>query len=412
MTLTLIGDTIISFFLTLFADALGRKATLALGAALMAGSGAIFALFGNYWVLLAAAIFGVISPSGNEIGPFRAIEESTLAQLTPAANRSDIYAWYSLIGTAGAACGMMVTGWLIHYMRYQLQWSEVETYKAVFWGYAVFGMIKFFLALALSKKCELEKKPVPAADPETAPLLGDDAEDMEPKKSKFRSWLPDISAESRVIVFSLCILFALDAFASGLAPLSWVTWYFKKKFQLEDGRLGSLFFTTSIIAAASMLLASSIAKRIGNIQTMVFTHLPSAIFLALIGIPNSLPFAMMFLILRSCTQSMDVAPRSAFLAAVILPAERTAVMGLINVVKTSSQSLGPFITGLLANKNLFWVAFLCAGSLKACYDLGMLAVFAGHKTREEVDEERRAEEERAEQEEILRETESGDPSER
>lgn len=109
---------------------------------------------------------------------------------------------------------------------------------------------------------------------------------------------------------------------------------------------------------------------------------------------------------------MDVAPRSAFLAAVILPAERTAVMGLINVVKTSSQSLGPFITGLLANKNMFWVAFLCAGCLKACYDLGMLAVFAGHKTREEVDEERRAEEERAEQEERLRESESGDPAQR
>jgi sugar phosphate permease len=161
-----------------------------------------------------------------------------------------------------------------------------------------------------------------------------------------------------------------------------------------------------------MLVASSIAKRFGNIKTMVFTHLPSAIFLALIGIPDSLPFAMMFLILRSCTQSMDVAPRSAFLAAVILPTERTAVMGLINVVKTFSQALGPAITGLLANKNLFWIAFLSAGSLKACYDLGMLAVFAGHKTPEEVDEERRAEVERAEQDEALRETESGDPTER
>src|ERR1700743_3353776 len=119
---------------------------------------------------------------------------------------------------------------------------------------------------------------------------------------------------------------------------------------------------------------------------MVFTHLPSAIFLALIGVPNSLPWAMIFLILRSCTQSMDVAPRSAFLAAVILPHERTAVMGLFNVVKTSSSSLGPFLTGVLASRKLFWVAFLLAGSLKACYDIGMLAVFAGHKTPEEVDE--------------------------
>jgi hypothetical protein len=109
---------------------------------------------------------------------------------------------------------------------------------------------------------------------------------------------------------------------------------------------------------------------------------------------------------------MDVAPRSAFLAAVILPTERTAVMGLINVVKTSSQALGPSITGLLANRGLFWVAFLSAGILKACYDLGMLAVFAGHKTPEDLAEERRQEEESAEEEERLRESESGDPNER
>ncbi|KAE9377095.1 MFS general substrate transporter [Stipitochalara longipes BDJ] len=409
MTLTLVGDVCISFLLTIFADALGRKAILALGAGLMTVAGTMFALFSNYWILLIAAIVGVISPSGNEIGPFRAIEESTLAQLTPPANRGDIYAWYSLIGTAGSACGMMVCGWLLNYMMSNLEYDQVAAYRAVFWGYAAVGLIKLCLAMALSKACEAEKKQAPpAADPETAPLLGDGAEDEEPKKKQSRllALLPEISKESRIIVVNLCILFALDAFASGLAPLSWVIWFFKKKFDLKDGMLGSLFFSTSIIAAASMLVASSIAKRFGNIKTMVFTHLPSAIFLALIPVPNSLPFATMFIVLRSCTQSMDVAPRSAFLAAVVLPHERTAVMGAINVVKTSAQSLGPTITGLLAHNNLFWVAFVTAGSLKATYDLGMLAVFAGHKTREERDEEQR----QAEEDEQLRESE--DPNER
>ena len=164
---------------------------------------------------------------------------------------------------------------------------------------------------------------------------------------------------------------------------SWVTYYFKRKFNLAEGKLGSLFFVTSIIAAISILVASSIARRIGNVKTMVFTHLPSSIFLGLIGVPSSLPTAMALVILRSCTQSMDTAPRSAFLAAVVLPNERTAVMGTINVVKTSSQSLGPLVTGVLATKNLFWVAFMMAGALKATYDLGMLAIFVGHKTREE-----------------------------
>jgi MFS family permease len=177
-----------------------------------------------------------------------------------------------------------------------------------------------------------------------------------------------------------------STFKSNLPPRSWVTNFFKRKFHLSEGYLGSLFFTTSLISAASVLVAASIAKRIGNVKTMVFTHLPSAIALALIGIPSSFPLAAFFVILRSCTQSMDVAPRSAFLAAIILPGERTAIMGAINVVKTTAQSLGPLITGVLADRGLFWVAFLAAGSLKATYDLGMLAVFAGYQSREEQEE--------------------------
>jgi MFS family permease len=159
--------------------------------------------------------------SGNEIGPFRAIEESTLAQLTPAANRGDIYAWYSLIGTAGAACGLMATGWLLYYME-KIGWTYIVSYRSVFWGYACVGLIKLCFALALSNACEAERKqPPPAADPETAPLLGDGAEDQEPKKQNgwLLSKMPEISPASRVIVFNLCVLFALDAFASGLAPM-------------------------------------------------------------------------------------------------------------------------------------------------------------------------------------------------
>jgi MFS family permease len=116
---------------------------------------------------------------------------------------------------------------------------------------------------------------------------------------------------------------------------------------------------------------------------MVFTHLPSSVALALLGIPNSAPVAMALLIFRASTQSMDTAPRSAFLAAILLPNERTSIMGAINVVKTGAQSLGPIITGILIEKNLFWVAFLIAGSMKAVYDLSILGVFANYQTREE-----------------------------
>ncbi|PNY27992.1 membrane protein [Tolypocladium capitatum] len=392
MTLTLAGDVCISFLLTLVADAVGRKAILAAGAALMATSGIVFACASNYWVLLAAAVLGVISPSGNEIGPFRAVEESVVAHLTGNAERGDVYAWYSLVGTAGAACGMMVCGWAINALRANLAWSLLEAYRATFVGYAVLGLVKLMLALALSGAVEADKKPSEAAagaattTTETTPLLNggqDSAPQTKKKTNRWTALLPDISAESKGIAATLCILFALDSFASGLAPLSWMTFFFRDRYGLEEGRLGSVFFTTGIISAASVIVASSLAKRLGNVKTMVFTHLPSAIFLALIPIPQSLPLSLLFLVLRACTQSMDIAPRSAFLAAILLPAERTVVMGAVNVVKTTAQSLGPLITGILASRGLFWVSFVCAGSLKASYDLGLLAVFQNHERDQE-----------------------------
>lgn len=111
----------------------------------------------------------------------------------------------------------------------------------------------------------------------------------------------------------------------------------------------------------------------------MFTHLPSSIFLALIQASDDVRLSSFFLILRSCTASMDVAPRRAFLAAILLPRERTAILGTINLAKTLAQSLGLFVTGLLAGSNMFWIAFVCAGGLKISYDLGLLALFKNHE---------------------------------
>ncbi|EHK22580.1 uncharacterized protein TRIVIDRAFT_28321 [Trichoderma virens Gv29-8] len=376
MTLTLVGDVCISFCLTLVADGLGRKAILALGALMMVGSGITFAVSDNYWVLLAAAIFGVISPSGNEIGPFRAIEESVVAHLTEPASRSDIYAWYSLLGTAGTAFGLMIGGWVVQYVSTILHWELVEAYRFIFYGYAAAGLVKLSLALLLSSAVEADEKPSPAKEEQKT-------------RSRFGALLPDISKEGYAIMTSLCIFFALDAFASGLASMSWVTYFFRWRYGIAEGKLGSIFFVTSITSALSMLVASSLAKRFGNIKTMVFTHLPSSIFLSLIPVFPDVRLSLLFLWLRASSQSMDVAPRAAFLAAVIKPSERTAIMGVINVVKTTGASLGPFLTGTLADHGLFWVAFVTAGCLKASYDLGMLAVFQNHE-RHAAERERRS----------------------
>ncbi|KAL4993711.1 major facilitator superfamily domain-containing protein [Aspergillus recurvatus] len=382
MTLTLVGDVAISFLLTLFADAMGRRAVLALGSALMVGSGVVFALSDSYWWLLAAAVLGVISPSGNEIGPFKAVEESTLAHLTPKEFLRDILLWYSLFGTAGTALGVMACGWAINLLESERGWKYIPACRTIFFAYAAIGAFKFALSVALSQKVEAKverskPKQQQQRSDETQPLLGERTETTETQKPERKSFLSFLGERDLVsLIIRLFILFGLDSFASGLASLSWMTYFFKRKFSLPEGTLGSIFFTTSIIAAISMLLASSIAKRIGNIKTMVFTHLPSAICLALIPLFD-LPIALTLLILRACTQNMDVAPRSAFLAAALPADKRTAIMGAINVVKTSAQSAGPLITGVLADRGVFGASFTLAGMLKCVYDLGILVSFLG-----------------------------------
>jgi MFS family permease len=224
MTLTLAGDVCISFILALFADRLGRRAVIFTGAVLMCGSGLVFALVDNYWVLLLAAVLGVISPSGNEIGPFRAVEESIIAHVTDPTHRSDVYAWYSLSGNGGTAFGMMVCGWVILALRRSHD-TTLEVYRYIFYGYAALGLAKAAMVLMLSSAVEAEDRPrnttsIPGnSNGETQPLLSNEAETDSRLASKKKPWLPQLSKESRTTVFTLCTLFMLDAFASGLAPL-------------------------------------------------------------------------------------------------------------------------------------------------------------------------------------------------
>ncbi|KAI3541691.1 major facilitator superfamily transporter [Colletotrichum abscissum] len=405
MTLTLLGDVVISFLLTAVTDQVGRRKVLATGAALMVMSGLIFAMVRNYWVLVIASIFGVISPSGNEIGPFRAVEESILAQLTQKERRSDIFAWYTLFGSAGAALGTLTCGWVVQALEDNESWTQNEAYRVVFLIYAAIGLLKLLLIFALTSGVEAPPAEInDSTSPrnnETQPLLGDvsDTEQSQYRRSqgskshrrtvtqRARALLPYISPMSRSILFRLLILFCLDSFASGMASPSWLTYYFTTVHSLQPSSLGTLFLVTNLLATISNLVALPLARRLGPLKTMVFTHLPSAVFLAMIPLP--LPgsggtwTAMAFLSLRACTQSMDQAPRQAFLAAAVLPNERTAVLGVVNIVKTWAQAGGLGSAGYLAGKNLWIVVFTGAGIMKACYDLLMLGLFLGLRDRED-----------------------------
>lgn len=408
MTLTLLGDTVISFVLTAVTDQVGRRRVLAVGAFLMTVSGVVFSASDSYWVLVFASVVGVISPSGNEIGPFRAVEESVLAQLTAKESRSDIFAWYTLFGTAGAAMGTFSCGWLVQLLQGIDSWTTRGAYRVVFMIYAAIGLVKLLLVLTLSPAVEISHQEtqyqgVPL-ESDMEGLLSDDEEEGEqrpssqrrtsrplpPKVTNFtehvRSLFPYISPLSRSILYRLLLLFVIDSFASGMASPSWLTYFFTTVHSLQPSSLGTLFLVTNLIATLSNLAALPIARRLGPLKTMVFTHLPSAIFLAMIPFPSATNFgtwlAMIFLVLRACTSSMDQAPRQAFLAASVLPAERTAVLGVVNVVKTLAQAGGLGSAGALSDKNLWVVVIGGAGAMKAIYDLLMLWMFLSLPDRE------------------------------
>lgn len=190
-------------------------------------SGAIFASLSNYWILLFAAVVGVISPSGNEIGPFRAVEESTLAHLTEANTRSDIFALYVVSGTLGTAGGSLAAGWMTHSLQ-SSGWTETSSYRLVFWLYAAIGVIKCGMTFLLSQQCEVQPKPEPEPQPvelrhstnnqneEQQAFLDESDEEEEntpkPEPVKKTSWI-QLSKKSQITLAKLCGLFFFDSLA-------------------------------------------------------------------------------------------------------------------------------------------------------------------------------------------------------
>lgn len=367
-TLTLLGDVALSLFLTLVADALGRRKILMFGAALMVVSGIAFALSGQYIILLAAAVVGVISPSGSEIGPFRAVEESMIAHLTVPETRTEVMSWYVVVPAVGTSLGLLACGNFVTYLTDERSWDARAAYHACFWIYTFCGLINMALAMFMTDQCEIkEHKTTDAAGVEP-----------EKKKSKFSQ----ISRESRPTLYKLCALMSVDSLSSGMAAYSLINLYLDRKFGLPKAALGDTMSGVWAVSAFINIWSSAIARRIGLIKAMVFTHLPSAIFLALMPAPRSWWLTVVLLVARAALNSMDQAPRAAFISAVVKPEERTAVMGIVNVLKIAAQSGGPSVTGALAGANVFWLAFTLAGSLKASYDVGLLAMFVNTRLHE------------------------------
>lgn len=296
-------------------------------------------------------------------------------------------AWYSLFGTAEVALGTLACGWVVTVLQHEHGWEVIHAYRLVFATYAAVGVVKFVLCLLLSEACEVESETLKpqTRDDEQRPLLTNERPDAATTSPGWavKVLIPTISGETKPLLLRLGILFAMDSLASGLSADAWMVYFFASKFGLAEEKLGDIFFVTNIVSCASNLVASSLAQRIGLVETMDFTHAPASIALALVPVPNNIFVAMALLIFRSSTNNMDQAKRQAFLAAAVLPQERTSVMGMVNVVKTLAQSIGPVTTGRLAGSGRFWVALVIAGSLKLLYDVLLLGMFPGYKNVED-----------------------------
>ncbi len=349
LTATLIGDTVVSLLITVFADRIGKKVMLIVGCFLMFFAGLFFAVTNNFSFLLIAGIIGVISPSGNEVGPFLAIEQAALAQVVPSTERTRMFAWYNLAGYFATALGALSVGAFVHVLQSRGVPAFV-TYRTVILGYAFAGMALALLFLRLSRTVEVAIAPGRSVAHHRELLFG--------------------LHRSRTVVFKLSALFSLDAFAGGFIMQSIVAYWFHVKFGVGAAALGSVLFAANLIAGFSALAASRIAARIGLVRTMVVTHLPSNILLLLVPVMPTFALAVTVLLLRFTISQMDVPTRQSYTMAVVSEDERSAAAGITGIARTTGAALGPVCTGsLLASPALMSIPFFIAGTLKIIYDL-------------------------------------------
>ncbi|KAI1169993.1 major facilitator superfamily domain-containing protein [Nemania sp. FL0916] len=396
MTLTLVGDVFLGTLLSLVADRIGRRRVLLGGSFLMITSGVIFAYFENFWMLLLGAVVGVISITGGDFGPFRSIEESVLSQLTTPSTRSDVLAWHVSTPLIGSSIGSEVSGRIVHWLQSKDGWSEIDSYHALFGIYAAMGFVNLALVSLLTEECELQQQdssytqipqgengitePEPQIEP--APML-DYPANKSPWFAKAWTWLStqlaQISAPTRSVMYQLWFLLAVDSLADGMVPYSLTNYFLDVNFHPAKSTLGDVTSASYFLGALGATFAGPLAKKIGLVNTMVFTHIPSSTAVLIFPFPPYFWMAAALLLIRAALNSMDQAPRTALIAAVVKPGERTAVMGITATIRTLAAMAGPFITGLLAGGSHFWVAFVAAGVCRLAYDFGLYGLFINMK---------------------------------
>ena len=343
---TLLGSAAMTLGIGLIAHRYRQRRLLEIAAAMMLATGIAFVLTSDFWPLLIIAGVGTINPSSSDANVFGPLEHAMLTRTVDARHRTALFARYTLAGALAAALPSLGEHWFALDLKFAIQ--------IMFVGYGALGLICLLLYRGLSPAVE------PHVNAPNLPL-----------------------GKSRRMVYTLAAVFSLDAFAGGFAVQSLLALWLFERFHLSIAAAATIFLWAGILGAFSQLAAAGLARRFGLVNTMVFTHLPSNIFLILVPLMPTLELALLFLMLRFALSQMDVPARTSYVMAVVTPGERAAAASVTAVPRSLASAVGPMFAGWLLSLSTFgWPLVIC-GTLKIVYDLILLALFRHVRPPEE-----------------------------
>jgi MFS family permease len=357
----LVNSVIFTLFASFYADRIGRRRLLIIYASLMSVSGLIFTITDNYFLLILAAFIGTMNVTGSETGAFLTIEQATLPQtIRNKQMMNTAFALYNMVGTLSMSVGILLSGLpsLLQEQFYGL--SQIESIKGLFILYTLLGLFVIIIYIMLSR-------------------------DIEVKQEAKRTIKQTLSPRSKQIVAKLSTLFAVDSFAGGFVIQSVISLWFFTRFGADLAALSYIFSAANVITALSYIAAAKIADRIGLVNTMVFTHLPSNILLILVAFAPSLQLAVILYLIRMTMSQMDVPTRQSYIVAIVSEDERTAASGLTNVSRNIAQTISPSLFGYIFQSSLSLAApFVLGGVIKIIYDLALYFNFRNIKPKDEL----------------------------
>lgn len=354
LSASLIGAAGLTLLLSSVADRWGRRRLLKANAVVMAAAGLAFAFGSDFWLFLVAALTGTISVATNERGGFLTIDQAVLPQTAPPERRTLVFSLYNVGSSVGGALGALLAG--LPALLTNL--AIVDALRVLFLLYAALALAVLVIFFALSPATELE-----------------------PGAARIGGWGVQRSTS---VVIKLSALFSLDSFGGGLVIDGFLAYWLHTVQGISLEHLGALFFAGGLLEACSFLLAVPLAARIGLVNTMVFTHIPSSVFLSLIALAPSAPVAGALFLARQALSRMDVPTRQSYLMAVVDPEERAGAAGITNVVRILAQSPSPAIAGFLMQSVAVGAPLLLAGPIKIAYDLALWRSFKDLRPPEEV----------------------------